>query len=98
MGTANTLESLRRRHYAMEALPDTIRVPALGGRAEEEAKPVMDATVDDVAFAILAVEAESYAIGERVSALRKLYALARQNGAIGADIAAAAIPVAKGGK
>jgi hypothetical protein len=92
MTTSAAITALRKRHFALEALPDTIIVPALETRQREAAiKAIEDATLDDVAFALLAAEAEFNAVAERLHALRKLYGLARQTGALGADRAVAAI-------
>jgi hypothetical protein len=49
----------------------------------------MQATVDDIAFAIVAAERESSAALGRASALKRLHNLAREAGAIGTDRAAA---------
>jgi outer membrane protein TolC len=42
------------------------------------------AALDELAFAILGVEAESRAVMRRLSALRDLYDLARRRGGVGA--------------
>ena len=86
MTSTAALSELRKRHYALEALPDTIVIPALGEvRREQVVKPIEDATLDDIAFALLGVEAEFSAVGDRMHALRKLYDLARQAGARGSE-------------
>ncbi|TAN63325.1 MAG: hypothetical protein EPN20_09945 [Magnetospirillum sp.] len=97
MSAETTIESLRRRHYSLESLPDAIRIPALGLRRDEEVKPTEDATVDDIAFAILVLDAECDAAYSRLGALRKLHTLARQKGALGSDRVVDAIPVRKEG-
>ncbi len=85
---SDPIATLRKRHYALETLPATIRLTGAD-------IPVEDATLDDIAFALLEVEAEFNAVADRQHALRKLYALARQAGGRGADRAADAI-AAKG--
>ena len=86
MTSSSTLASFRQRHYALQHLPETITVPSLGARRPVAiVRPIDQATVDDLAFAMRGVEAEFDAIGDRLSALRKLYRLARQAGALGAD-------------
>ena len=86
MTSTAALSELRKRHYALEALPDTIVIPALGEvRREQVVKPIEDATLDDIAFALLGVECEFSAVGDRMHALRKLYGLARQAGARGSE-------------
>jgi hypothetical protein len=83
---------LRKRHIWLEALPDTISIPALEARQRPaDVKPIEDATLDDIAFAMLGAEAEFNAVGDRLHALRKLYNLARQAGALGSDRAVDAI-------
>lgn len=64
-------------------LPDSIRIPALGGNQNEVIKPTELATLDDIAFAILGIDAEIDALNSRHYALRRLYRLARAKGAIG---------------
>ena len=66
MTSATTIDSLRRRHYALEALPETVRVPALGERRHEEVKPTEDATVDDIAFAMRRPIVNNSERGDRV--------------------------------
>ncbi len=92
MTTSAAVTALRKRHIWLEALPDTIAIPALEARQREASvKTIEDATLDDIAFAMLAAEAEFNAVGDRLHALRKLYGLARQAGALGADRAVGAI-------
>jgi hypothetical protein len=92
MSTSAAVTALRKRHIWLEALPDSIAIPALDARQRPATvKPVEDATLDDIAFAMLGAEAEFNAVGDRLHALRKLYGLARQAGALGADRAVDAI-------
>ena len=92
MTASAAVTALRKRHIWLEALPDTIAIPALEARQRPAiVKPIEDATLDDIAFAMLGVEAEFNAVGDRLHALRKLYNLARQAGALGSDRAVAAI-------
>ena len=86
MTSSSLLAGLRQRHYALQSLPETITVPSLGARRPVAVvRPIDQATVDDIGFALDGVEAEFNAVGDRLSALRKLYRLARQAGALGAD-------------
>ena len=82
---------LRKAHYALEDLPETIAFPQHPGEPPREPLAVMDATIDDIAFAIVAVERESSAAYARAAALQRLYKLAREAGGIGADRAAVAV-------
>lgn len=86
MTSFSALAGLRQRHYALQSLPETITVPSLGARRPVAVvRPIDQATVDDIAFALDGVEAEFNAVGDRLAALRKLYGLARRAGAFGAD-------------
>ncbi len=86
MSNSTRIATLRKRHYALEALPDTIVVPALGARRPEATvKRIEDATLDDIAFALRGIEAEFNAVGDRLHALRRLYVLAREVGALGCE-------------
>jgi hypothetical protein len=92
MTTSAAVTALRKRHIWLESLPDSIAIPALEARQRPATvKAIEDATLDDIAFAMLVTEAEFNAVGDRLHALRKLYGLARQAGALGADRAVDAI-------
>ena len=92
MTTSIAVTALRKRHIWLEALPDTVSIPALEARQRPvTVKPIEDATLDDIAFAMLGMEAEFNAVGDRLHALCKLYGLARQAGALGSDRAVDAI-------
>lgn len=92
MSTSIAVTALRKRHIWLEALPDTVSISALEARQRQSAvKAIEDATLDDIAFAMLGIEAEFNAVGDRLHALRKLYSLARQAGALGSDRAVEAI-------
>lgn len=86
MSNSARMAALRKRHYGLEALPDTIVIPALGARCPESTvKAIEDATLDDIAFALRALEAEFNMVGDRLHALRRLYVLAREVGALGCE-------------
>lgn len=80
------LKQLQKRHYAMDALPESVAV-LRPGTPKARVKPLGEATVDDIAFVLKAVEREFERVGERLSALRRLHDLARKGGALGADLA-----------
>lgn len=74
-----------------ESIPVRIRIPALdGNRADEVLRPLGDATLDDLAFAIQGLEAEMRLHHRRLQGLRELYDLARKRGALGATTVAVA--------
>ena len=82
---------LKQPEIYLRDLPETICIPALdGNRADEVVRPLEDATVDDLAFAIQGMEAESRARHRRLQGLRDLYDLARKRGALGVTTVAAA--------
>ena len=82
---------LRKAHYALEDLPETIAFPQRPGDEPREPLPVDEATVDEIAFAIVEAERESSEAHRRAAALQRLYRLAREAGCIGADRAARAV-------
>lgn len=81
---------LRKARYSLEDLPETITFPQHPGHESREPLAVAEATVDDIAFAIVAAEQESSAAYRRAAALQRLYKLAREAGCIGTDRAAGA--------
>ncbi len=88
MKTTPTLIDLLRKRPEMylRHLPDTVRIPALdGSRADDVVRPLEDASIDDLAFAIQGMEAAARAQHRRVAALRDLHDLARKRGAMGAS-------------
>jgi len=94
--TCTDLTRLRKAHFALEALPDTIMVPAHPPRRPEPLlRPTNEATVDEIAFALGAAEESFNAVADRLHALRKLYRLAREAGAEGADPAVSVIEEAR---
>jgi len=82
---------LRKASYALEDLPETIAFSQRPGDEPREPLPVVEATVDEIAFAIVEAERESTAAYRRADALKRLYKLAREGGYIGADRAATAV-------
>lgn len=86
MNDSALLTAIRKRHVILKALPDRIVIPANDVlRRKQMVIALEDVTVDDIAFAIRGVEAEFNAIGDRLGALHKLYNLAREAGALGAE-------------
>ena len=84
------VQKLRERpEWYVRELPDTIRVPALEGhRPHEVTVPLEDATLDDMAFAIVGIEAQVAQARRGLSGLRELYEQARKRGAIGSNTVA----------
>jgi len=81
----DNLTRLRKAHYSLEDLPETIAFPSHPAREVEAPVALEQATIDEVAFAIIAAEQESSAAHRRSSALQRLYKLAREAGGNGTD-------------
>ena len=79
------LKKLRQSTW-LSALPDTIAVPAISGRLARNLSTER-ATLDQIAFALLPLEQERREIGRKIMALEEILAMARKQGALGADIA-----------
>jgi len=79
------LDRLRKKLW-LSPLPNEIEVPPLGDR-EVLIKPIGEASVDDVAFAIQGLNRKMSALSAQLDALRTLHDMARRAGAIGADAA-----------
>ncbi|GGG39267.1 hypothetical protein GCM10010964_28530 [Caldovatus sediminis] len=84
--TTTPLDRLRQS-YGMAALPDSIGTEAFGEFGRPVDKPIAQATVDDVAFAIQALNDESAALYRRLDALRRLHDHARRAGGLGTALA-----------
>jgi len=82
------LEKLRRSHW-LASLPDTIAVPPLAERPAHT-RPLDRASVDDIAFALVALEEERRSLGQTIMALEDVVRMARRQGARGSDNAVAA--------
>lgn len=87
----DAITRLRKVNYALEDLPETIAFPQRAGDEPREPLPVVEATVDEIAFAIVEAERESTAAYRRADALKRLYRLAREARCIGSDRAAASV-------
>ncbi len=84
------IEKLRQRsEWGMRDLPEIIRVPALEGhRTQEAVVPVEESTIDDLAFAIIGLEAQVTEMRRPLIGLRELYDQARKRGALGTSTVA----------
>ena len=83
MTTSRLFEALQKKlgTYARENLDDTIRYQDQDGNHID--KPLLEATLDEVAFAIQTLGAESSNIILRRNSLNSLYTLAREHGCVG---------------
>ncbi len=84
------IEKLRQRsEWGMRDLPEIIRVPALEGhRTQEAVVPLEESTIDDLAFAIIGLEAQVTEMRRPLVGLRELYDQARKRGALGTSTVA----------
>ncbi len=84
------IEKLRKRsEWGMRDLPEIIRVPALEGhRTQEAVVPLEESTIDDLAFAIIGLEAQVTEMRRPLIGLRELYDQARKRGALGTSTVA----------
>jgi hypothetical protein len=98
MNTTNKIAVLREQVFGLDTLPETVRVPALGANSDETVKPIGSASVDDLAFALIALNIQSMALYREIDAVRTVHDECRKAGALGADIAINALFAAKGGK
>lgn len=96
MSKASKIDAIRKHHLFLDTLPDTIHVPAIGNRQDAVTKPLEEATLDEVAFAVVALNAECDEMYGRLHALNRLQSMARKNGAVGDDPILDAIPAVKG--
>lgn len=69
---SDAITRLRKVNYALEDLPETISLPQRPGDEPREPLPVVEATVDEIAFAIVEAERESTAAYRRADALKRL--------------------------
>jgi hypothetical protein len=79
------------------SLPESVRIPPIGDRQSEIIKPIELASLDEIAFAVIGVEAEVDALNSRFYALRRLYNAARARGAFGSQNAVDIVASDKGG-
>jgi uncharacterized coiled-coil protein SlyX len=86
----STVQKLRERpEWFVRELPDVIRIPALEGhRPEDVMVPLQEATLDELAFAIVGIEAQVAQARRGLSGLRELYEQARKRGGVGTNTVA----------
>ena len=87
------LKRLRKKSWLFD-IPDTIEIPQIGGQPKVT-KPIEEASVDEIAFAIRALTKQSSAILRQTNALQLLHDLARNEGALGVMLA---VPAAARGE
>lgn len=88
MSTSSPLERLRES-VRLEAIPETINVPALAARPTRDV-PIEHATVDEIEFALVALARQQSDLYRLSGALSDLLKMARRQGACGTDTAISA--------
>ena len=78
------IERLREQNSLLRDLPEQIELPTQGDRTTPSSKPLADATLDDVAFAVRVLRRRIEALDAPRYALQSLYEQARAEGALGA--------------
>jgi hypothetical protein len=78
------VDRLRKQNVLFKKLPDAIELPPLGPRRTTVTKPLGEATLDDVALAILDLHAQITKVEYQLYALKRLHDQARAEGALGA--------------
>ncbi len=82
------LNRLRQSTW-LEAIPDTITVPGIGGRSGRSIS-IERATLDEVALALVALGEQHSVLCRLTNTLKAMHDLARRQGALGADNAVSA--------
>jgi tRNA U55 pseudouridine synthase TruB len=85
MGTSKLHQMLQKKIGSVygDSLPATIKFQDRTGNIIE--KELVDATLDEIAFAMQLLQAENSAIHSRRGALERLYNLAREHRCLGSD-------------
>jgi hypothetical protein len=78
------IDRLRKQDLLLEDLPDAVELPPIGPRRTTVTKALPEATLDDLALAILGLHAQVRKVEHRLYALKHLHDLARVKGALGA--------------
>jgi hypothetical protein len=79
-----------RKTLGLSDLPDVIDIPS-GLDRIATTRPLEEATIDDVVFAIQALKQQYSSLCRRIDALQNLHDLAQQEGALGAALAVTAL-------
>ena len=86
MDRRKAIQKLRNSSLFLNGLPETIQIPSHDGGLDVIC-PIENATLDELAQAKLALDAQASAIYSKSDALRQLCDRARTAGALGADVA-----------
>ena len=92
----SALDAVRKKYW-LDDLPEKIAIPTGADGSLIVTKHLVDASVDDIAFATAALQNEAFAISRMASDLKRIHDLARQAGALGTANAVTAVIKADGG-
>ncbi len=81
------LDKLRKRSFSLKNLPDEINIISYKEGDEEGTKPLLLATVDDIALAQQQLNKELSGLLNTFDSIRNLHDMARSLGAKGTDYA-----------
>jgi hypothetical protein len=84
MFSSSPLKRLRQS-YGLDALPDVIDIPAIGGGSARTV-PVEQATIDEIEFALISLGRQQSALYRLSNALSEVIRMARRQGACGPDV------------
>lgn len=84
---SNFLDKLRKRSFSLKNLPDEINIGSYKEGDEEGIKPLLLATVDDIAFAQQHLNRQLTSLLNTFDSIRNLHDMARSLGAKGTDYA-----------
>lgn len=90
-----TLDAARKK-LRLDVLPEKIAIPTGADGSLVVTKHLIDASVDDIAFATAALRKEAYALYRMADEMQRLHDLARQAGAVGVSNALTAAIKADG--
>jgi hypothetical protein len=94
---SSPLKRLRQKSL-LDAIPDTIDVPDIGSQTTRTV-PIEHATIDEVEFALVALNCQRTNLYRVIGAMGDVLKMARRQGARGTDIAiGAAVRDLEGGK
>ena len=76
------IEKLLKDDYLARNVPETINLPPCGDDPRDVTKPLEIATVDDIAFAVQAINKRMDTLRNELYGLQRLYEQARKNGRV----------------
>jgi hypothetical protein len=84
MFSSSPLQRLRQ-NYGLDALPDAIDIPPIGGGAARTV-PIEQATIDEIELALISLGRKQSELYRLTNALSDVIRMARRQGACGRDV------------